>query len=96
MPDGSRNDYYAFIWDVGSKMDKGDDKGGSVGIGRLTFGFSSKINTFFVYTKQKFKEYNNTFFTGLANLGQSETNAYLDPIARFGIESEKANTIPNK
>ena len=54
MSDGSRNDYYAFIWDVGSKMDKGDDKGGSVGIGRLTFGLSSKINTFFVYTKQKF------------------------------------------
>ena len=94
MPDGSRNDYYAFIWDVGSKMDKGDDKGGSVGIGRLTFGFSSKINTFFVYTKQKFKEYNNTFFTGLANLGQSETNAYLDPIARFGIESEKQIPFP--
>ena len=51
MPDETRNDYYAFIWDVGSKMDKGDDKGGAVGIGRLTFGLSSKINTFFVYTK---------------------------------------------
>ena len=86
MPDQTRNDYYAFIWDVGSKMDKGDDKGGSVGIGRLTFGLSSKINTFFVYTKQKFKDYNNTFFTGLANFGQSEKNPYLDPIARFGIE----------
>ena len=30
MPDETRNDYYAFIWDVGSKMDKGDDKGGSI------------------------------------------------------------------
>ena len=94
MPDETRNDYYAFIWDVGSKMDKGDDKGGSVGIGRLTFGLSSKINTFFVYTKQKFKDYNNTFFTGLANFGQSETNSYYDPIARFGIEYGE-NKIPH-
>lgn len=93
MSDGSRNDYYAFIWDVGSKMDKGDDKGGSVGIGRLTFGLSSKINTFFVYTKQKFKDYDNTYFTGLANFGQSETNSFLDPIARFGVEGDEG--IPN-
>ena len=93
MPDGTRNDYYAFIWDVGSKMDKGDDKGGSVGIGRLTFGLSSKINTFFVYTKQEYKDYNNTYFTGLANFGQSESNPLLDPIARFGIEGDQ--DIPN-
>jgi hypothetical protein len=93
MSDGSRNDYYAFIWDVGSKMDKGDDKGGSVGIGRLTFGLSSKINTFFVYTKQKFKDYDNIYFTGLANFGQSETNSFLDPIARFGVEGDEG--IPN-
>ncbi len=93
MPDGTRNDYYAFIWDVGSKMDKGDDKGGSVGIGRLTFGLSSKINTFFVYTKQKYKNYNNTYFTGLANFGQSEADPLLDPIARFGIEGDQG--IPN-
>ena len=94
MPDGSRNDYHAFIWDVGSKMDKGDDKGGSVGIGRLTFGLSSKINTFFVFTKQKFKNYNNTYFTGLANFGQSETNIYFDPIARFGREGKDGIPYP--
>ena len=56
--------------------------------------FISKLNTFFVYTKQQFKDYNNTFFTGLANFGQSETNSYLDPIARFGIEYGE-NKIPH-
>ncbi len=86
MSDGSRNDYFAFIWDVGATEDKGEDKGGSIGIGRLTFALSSKINTFFVLTKQNFKNYKDTYFTGLAKLGQSKSNSYLDPIARFGVD----------
>ena len=95
MNDKSRNDYFAFMWDVGATEEKGDDKGGSIGIGRLTFALSSKINTFFVLTQQNFKNYKDTYFTGLAKLGKSKSDRYLDPIARFGIDGEHIG-LPGK
>lgn len=95
MNDGSRNDFYIFLWHVGSPDNKGNDKGGSVGVGRLTFSFSSKINTFFMYTKQSEDE-KKSFFIGMVNLGQSSNNTSYDPIARFGVEgiSEQGRTVP--
>jgi len=95
MNDGSRNDFYIFLWHVGSPDNKGNDKGGSVGVGRLTFSFSSKINTFFMYTSQS-EEEKKSFFIGMINLGQSNSNTSYDPIARFGIEgtSEQGRSVP--
>jgi len=95
MDDGSRNDFYIFLWHVGSPDNKGNDKGGSVGVGRLTFSFSSKINTFFMYTKQSEDE-KKSFFIGMVNLGQSNNNTSYDPIARFGVQgtSEQGRTVP--
>jgi hypothetical protein len=86
LADGSRNDYHIFFWYIGSPMEKGSEKGGGVGVGRLTFAFSSKINTFFTYTVQETKK---KFFFGMSCLGKSENNPSYDQIARFGIE-EKA------
>ncbi len=95
MNDGSRNDFHIFLWYVGSSDNKGIDKGGSIGVGRLTFSFSSKINTFFMYTKQS-EEEKKSFFIGMVNLGQSNNNTNYDPIARFGVEgtSEQGRTVP--
>jgi hypothetical protein len=95
MNDGSRNDFYIFLWHVGSPDNKGNDKGGSVGVGRLTFSFSSKINTFFMYTSQN-EEENKCYFIGMVNLGQSTNNTSYDPIARFGVEgkSEQGKSVP--
>ena len=45
--DEKRNDFYAFWWSIFSG-DKEKGKGGSVGIGRLTFAYSSNIQTFFL------------------------------------------------
>lgn len=85
LPDGSRNDYHIYLWYIGSPMEKGSEKGGGVGVGRLTFAFSSKINTFFTYSIQETKK---KFFFGMSCLGKSEKIPSFDQIARFGISTK--------
>ena len=85
----SRNDYHIFIWYVGTPAAAKDkSKGGSVGVGRLTFAFTSKINTFFMYTTQE-NNPDKSYFVGLTNFGKSKSDSNYDSIARYGV---KANT----
>jgi len=62
-------------------VEKGGTKGGGVGVGRLTFAFSSQVNTFFSFSV---REDNSKFFIGLSCLGKSKKNPSFDGIARFG------------
>lgn len=87
LADGSRNDYNIFFWYQGSPVNKGDSKGGGVGVGRLTFAFSSKVNTFFSFSVRKDK---SKFFIGMSCLGKSKNNSNYDQMARYGIP-DKAN-----
>lgn len=83
-----RNDYHIFIWYVGTPADAKDkSKGGSVGVGRLTFAFTSKINTFFMYTTQK-NNPDNSYFVGLTNFGKSKSDSNYDSIARYGVKAK--------
>jgi len=83
-----RNDYHIFIWYVGTPADAKDkSKGGSVGVGRLTFAFTSKINTFFMYTTQE-NDPDKSYFVGLTNFGKSKSDSDYDPIARYGVKAE--------
>ncbi len=87
---GKRNDFRAFWWSIFSG-DKERGKGGSVGIGRLTFAFSSDIQTFFSFSVPYDSEKGKKFFCGLSVLGKGEDkDGYtLDPFARFGTEDER-------
>ena len=87
-----KNDFFAFLWQVGSRANKGENKGGSVGVGRLTFCFSSKINTFFMYTKQKYDD-QKSYFIGMTNFGKSKGEANYDSIARFGIKGKSDQNL---
>lgn len=82
LPDGKRNDYNIFFWYSGNPVNKGEDKGGGVGVGRLTFAFSSKVNTFFSFSVREDK---SKFFIGMSCLGKSKKNPSFDQIARYGI-----------
>lgn len=86
LENGDRNDYHIFFWYSGNPVEKGGSKGGGVGVGRLTFAFSSKINTFFSFSVREDK---SKFFIGLSCLGKSNNNPTYDGIARFG-EPNKA------
>ena len=84
--DEKRNDFYAFWWSIFSG-DKEKGKGGSVGIGRLTFAYSSNIQTFFSYSVPSDKKKGKKIFCGLSVLGKNEdkNGNSLDPFARFGV-----------
>ncbi len=88
LPDGRRNDYNIFFWYSGNPVNKGNEKGGGVGVGRLTFAFSSKINTFFSFSVRKDK---SKFFIGMSCLGKSSLNPSYDQIARYGISDKAAD-----
>ena len=88
LENNERNDWYAFMWNVGSPETKGQNKGGSIGIGRLTFALSSEIKTFFSYTQQNYNSHKNTYFAGLTIMGHDSKDEFLDPIARFGVRNE--------
>ncbi len=81
LSNGERNDYHIFFWYSGNPVEKGGTKGGGVGVGRLTFAFSSQVNTFFSFSV---REDNSKFFIGLSCLGKSKKNPSFDGIARFG------------
>ena len=85
LTNGERNDYNIFYWYIGSPIDKGKEKGGSVGVGRLTFAFSSLINTFFTFSVRKDK---SKFFIGMSSLGKSKKIPDYDQIARYGVEDK--------
>ena len=85
LDNGDRNDYHIFFWYSGNPVEKGGSKGGGVGVGRLTFAFSSKINTFFSFSVREDK---SKFFIGLSCLGKSNNNPTYDGIARFGAPNK--------
>ena len=85
MINEERNDYHIFVWYLGTPVDKGSEKGGSVGVGRLTFAFSSAINTFFTFT---IREDKSKLFLGMSSLGKSKRDTSLDQMARFGVEKK--------
>ena len=94
---GKRNDFNAFWWSIFSG-DKEKGKGGSVGIGRLTFAYSSDIQTFFSYSVPFDKNKGKKIFCGLSVLGKGEDQDgnSLDPFARFGVdEGEDFKPIMN-
>ncbi len=82
----NRNDFYAFWWSIFSG-DKEKGKGGSVGIGRLTFAYSSNIQTFFSFSVPSDQKKGKKLFCGLSVLGKNEDEKgnSLDPFARFGV-----------
>ena len=79
---GERNDYHIFFWYTGNPVEKGGKKAGGVGVGRLTFAFSSQINTFFSFSVREDK---SKFFIGMSCLGKSKKNPSYDQIARYGL-----------
>ena len=83
---GDRNDYNIFFWYAGNPVEKGGSKAGGVGVGRLTFAYSSQINTFFSFSVREDK---SKFFIGMSVLGKSVNTPTYDQIARYGI-SDKA------
>lgn len=85
LDNGLRNDYHIFTWYLGAPVDKGSEKGGSVGVGRLTFAFTSLINTFFTFSV---REDQSRLFLGISSLGKSKKDTSLDQMARFGLEKE--------
>ena len=94
LEDGSRNDFHIFLYYVGAPAaEKDKSKGGSVGVGRLAFAFSSKINTFFMYTNQEGNPEKNHFI-GLSNFGKDKKNSAFDPIARYGNEGKSPKGLP--
>ncbi len=85
LNDGGRNDYNIFFYFLGNPVDKGDGAGGGVGVGRLTFAFSSLINTFFTFSS---RADNSKFFKGMTALGKSKKNPSYDQFARYGVEAK--------
>ena len=90
LPNGKRNDFHIFMWYIGAPVDKGSEKGGGVGVGRLTFSFSSLINTFFVYTTRNDQK---SYFFGISSLGKSKETPEYDQIARFGVEKNDTKIV---
>ena len=82
LKNGDRNDYNIFFWYAGNPVEKGGSKAGGVGVGRLTFAYSSQINTFFSFSVREDK---SKFFIGMSVLGKSVNTPTYDQIARYGI-----------
>ena len=84
---GKRNDFYAFWWQLYSG-NKGEGtstiKGGSVGVGRLTFAYSSNISTFFAFSVPKNNQ-DKKFFLGVGVFGKySDQSEAKDSFCRYG------------
>ena len=92
---GKRNDFFAFWWSVFAKT-KEKGKGGSVGVGRLTFAFSSDIQTFFAFSVPDKNSVGKKFFCGLSVFGEAEdeNGITLDPFCRFGVNSSSQGLTP--